>query len=386
MATVKKRAWRTASGEQKEAWRVRYVDQHSKTLTRQFALKRDADAFRVKAEGEVAAGVHTPDSTSVTVAEAASIWITNSETNGLGRGTLKAYREMVDLHIAPLLGKEKLARLTAPKVVQFVDAMKATRSMAMTRKAVRHLSMILNEAQRRGLVAQNVAAGVKVKRTDRDVERVTIPPKEHLRAIIEAADRLGNEDPRLPILVRVPTFTGLRQGELRALAWPSVELVGEKVEVGQSADRWNDIGAPKSAAARRSIPIGKSLIAALRKWKLQCPPSKQDLVFPNERGGVLDQKGIGLLFLKVQIAAGLAIDSGKKDEDGNVIWKPRYGFHDLRHAAASAWINQRVDLKRLQVWMGHATIQLTLDTYGHLIVDAEADAALADSAERALLG
>ena len=67
------------------------------------------------------------------------------------------------------------------------------------------------------------------------------------------------------------------------------------------------------------------------------------------------------------------------------IWKPRYGLHSLRHAAASAWINQGVDLKRLQVWIGHATIQLTIDTYGHLITDAQADAALASGAEAALL-
>lgn len=386
MSTVKKRAWKTGKGERREAWRVRYVDQHGETRTKQFDLKRDADAYRVKVDSEVAAGIHTADSTSITVAEAAAIWITNGEANGLGRGTLKSYREIVDLHISPLLGSEKLSRLSAPKVVQFTDAMKATRSLAMTRKAVRHLSMILNEAQRRGLLAQNVAAGVTVKKSARDVERITIPPKEHLRAILDAADRLGNQDPRLPILMRVPTFTGLRQGELRAFAWPAVDLVGEKVEVSQSADRWNDIGAPKSAAARRTIPIGKALTAALKRWKLQCPPNGKQLVFPNERGGVLDQKGIGLLFLKVQVAAGLAIDSGEKDDDGNVVWKPRYGFHDLRHAAASAWINQRVDLKRLQVWMGHATIQLTLDTYGHLIVDADADAALAAGAEKALLG
>ncbi len=90
-------------------------------------------------------------------------------------------------------------------------------------------------------------------------------------------------------------------------------------------------------------------------------------------------------FLAVQIEAGLAIDTGKRTNGGEPIWKPRYGLHTLRHAAASAWINQGVDLKRLQVWIGHATIQLTIDTYGHLITDAQADAALASGAESALL-
>jgi integrase len=109
-------------------------------------------------------------------------------------------------------------------------------------------------------------------------------------------------------------------------------------------------------------------------------------MFPNSRGGVIDQKGFIALFVKVQAAAGLAIDSGKRDRRGNTIWKPRYGWHDLRHVAASNWLNDGIDLKRLQTWIGHENIQLTIDVYGHLITDAKKDAALAAGAEKALLG
>lgn len=385
MATVRKRTWETPTGERREAWRVRYVDQHGKTRTRQFHLKRDADAFRVKAEGEVATGVHTADSTSATVAEAASIWITNAEGAGLDRGTLKSYREMAELHIKPLLGSERLSRLSAPKVVTFADAMIATRSIAMASKAVRALSMILNEAQRRGLVAQNVARGVTVKRSARDKRRAIIPPKEHLRGLLDAADRMGNADPRLPVLVRVVMLTGLRSSEVRALSWDAINLKTPALSVTQRADRWNHIGSPKSGAGHRSIPIGPALVKMLKAWKLRCEPSDLNLVFPNQRNGVLDQKGIIGMFLALQVAAGLAIDTGKVDAAGETIWKPRYGLHSLRHAAASAWIKQGIDLKRLQVWIGHATIQLTIDTYGHLITDEQADAALAGGAESALL-
>lgn len=384
MATVRKRSWTTPKGERKEAWRVRYVDQHGKSRTRQFDLKRDADAFRIKAEGEVAAGVHTADSTSITVGEAAGIWIKNAEAAGLDRGTLKSYREMADLHIKPLLGTEKLSRLSAPKVVAFADSMITTRSVAMAGKAVRALSMILNEAQRRGHVAQNVASGVTVKRNARDKKRAIIPPKEHLRALLDAADRLGNSDPRLPVLVRVVMLTGLRSSEIRALTWDAINLKTPCLSVTQRADRWNDIGSPKSGAGHRSIPIGPAMVKLLKAWKLRCPPSTLGLTFPNQRGGVIDQKGIIGLFLTLQVEAGLAIDTGKVDAAGNTIWKPRYGLHSLRHAAASAWIKQGIDLKRLQVWIGHATIQLTIDTYGHLITDARADTALAGGAEAAL--
>lgn len=261
----------------------------------------------------------------------------------------------------------------------------STRSIAMASKAVRALSMILCEAQRRGLVAQNVARGVRVARTKRDRKRNVIPPRQHLIALLEAADRLDNEDPRLPVLVRIAMFAGLRQSELRGFIWPDADLSGLNLTVSQRADRWQAIGAPKSDAGHRTIPIGPDLAARLKRWKLRCPPTPTNIMFPNKRGGIIDQKGMADLLLQVQIAAGLALDCGKRNAAGEIIWKPRYGWHSLRHAAASAWINQNVDLKRLQVWIGHATIQLTIDTYGHLITDAQADAALASGAEAALL-
>jgi len=74
------------------------------------------------------------------------------------------------------------------------------------------------------------------------------------------------------------------------------------------------------------------------------------------------------------------------DDDGNPVLRHKYGFHALRHAAASAWIAQRIDLKRLQAWMGHESIQLTLDTYGHLLADQELDNELALGASRDLFG
>ena len=386
MATVRRRSWRMRNGGRKEAWRVRYVDQHGVTRTRQFDLKRDADAFRVKAESEVIAGIHTADSASLTIAEAAELWIASAQGNRRDAGTIKSYRELANLHIKPLLGSEKLSRLTQPKVVAFAEALKATRSLAMASKAVRGLSMILSDAMRRGLVAQNVARGVTIARSSRDKARATPPPIEHLRSLMQTADRLSNEDPAMPLLLRLAMLAGPRQSELRALSWPNVDFRGHEIHIIQRADRWNTIGAPKSAAGTRSVPIGPALIANLKAWKLRCPPNALNLVFPGRAGSVIKQHTMGAKFLRLQVAAGLGVDTGRRDSKGQHIFAARYGWHDLRHAAASAWIAQGVDLKRLQVWIGHENIQLTLDTYGHLIKDARKDAELARMSEATLMG
>jgi integrase len=402
MATVKKRAWTTATGEKREAFRVAYTDRDGKRQFKQFPLKRDADAYRVKCEAELLHGIHTPEAKSVTVAEAANVWLASCEAGGCDRGTLKTYREIAN-HVTAELGSEKLSRLSAPRVVEFRDKMMLTRSHPMAAKAVRHLSMILGEAMRRGLVAQNVARAVKVKRPRGDMQklakRAETPPQTHLRAMIEAADRLANEDPRLPVMLRVVMLAGLRASEVRGFAWSSADLRAPSLSVTQRADRWSEIGAPKSNAGHRTIPIGPGLASALKAWKLRCPPSELNLMFPNRPkgrqwpssagqtgGGPIKQHTMAALLLKVQVEAGIAIDTGRTDPKGRTVWALRYDWHHLRHVAASNWLNDGIDLKRLQTWIGHENIQLTIDVYGHLIVDARKDAALAAGAEAALLG
>lgn len=402
MARVTKRAWTDGKGRRQEAWRVAYSDQSGKRRFKQFPTKKAADAYSLTVEIEKRQGVHVPDADSVTVKDAADIWLVAAEAGGCDRGTMKTYREIVKCHIIPLLGSERLTRLTGPKVVAYRDALIATRSHSMATKAVRHLSMILGEAVQRGLVGQNVARGVKVKRPREDTRRLAkraeIPPLEHLKAMIEAADRMSNEDPRVPAMVRIAMLAGLRASEIRGFGWSGADLQGEALTVSQRADRWGEVGVPKSEAGHRTIPIGPALASTLKAWKLRCPPSPQSLMFPNRPkgrqwpssvgqtgGGPIKQHTMAAILLKVQVAAGVAINSGETDDRWNVIYKPRYDWHHLRHVAASNWLNDGIDLKRLQVWIGHENIQLTIDVYGHLMADPKKDAALAAGAEAALL-
>ncbi len=381
MATVKRRAWITEKGERKEAWRVRYIDQYGATRTRQFERRRDADAFRIKAEGEVATGTHTADSVSVTVSYAADLWVKAAEQRGRERSTVKQYREWVDLHIKPLIGPERLSRLTMPKVEAFKDALLMTRSPAMAGKVVRGLSSILTEAQRRGLVAQNVAKGVRVVRSSRDKRRVTIPSRDDLRSLLAKAEEAA---PDFRPLLMTAIFTGLRSSEIRGLRRRDVDLKAATLTVEQRADQWGVIGAPKSEAGRRSIPIPPALISELRAWMLRAPNS--DLMFPNSEGGVrLHSNMLNRDYWPLQIAAGLTVKAEEIGEGGEPIVRARYDFHSLRHAAASAWIKQRVDLRRLTTWLGHSSVQITLDTYGHLIKDEQGDAALVAAAQADLL-
>jgi integrase len=125
------------------------------------------------------------------------------------------------------------------------------------------------------------------------------------------------------------------------------------------------------------------VVNALREWKLACPKGELDLVFPNRYGGVASllnivQKG----WSPVQIAAKVT------DEHGKAKYR---GLHALRHFYASWCINRRADgglelpLKVVQARLGHASIQMTADIYGHLFPRGDDGAELA-AAEKAFLG
>ena len=374
---VRKRFWTAPDGTPKHAWLVDYRDQAGKRRSKQFARKRDAEQWAADTNWEVARGVHTPDSQSVTVAAAAKLWVKRAEAEKRERATIEQYEGLVRLHIEPLIGGEKLSRLTRPKVEAFRDTLLETRSRSLATKAIRGLSMILGDSQRRGLVAQNVARDVKVDKGDRERERVEIPSKAELKALLEHAD-----DDFRPF-VTLAIFSGLRASELRGLRWQDIDLKGATVTVTQRADKYCVIGPPKSRAGRRSVPLPPKVVSELKAWKLRCPVSELDLVFPNKAGKVQDYGHLlRRRFYPLQIAAGVSEKVGKGDKATH---KARYGIHALRHAAASAWIAQGIDLKRLQVWLGHSSIELTLDVYGHLIVDPARDAELMAKAQAELL-
>jgi integrase len=160
--SVRKRTWKTAKDETKEAWVVDYVDQGGKRRLKTFKRKKEADAYHARANIEVREGVHTPDSESITAEHAAGLWL--ESCSGLERATVKAYEQHVRLHIVPLLGSVKLSRLNVPTIRAFEDRLRQHRSFAMAKKILGSLAAIVADAQERGLVARNVVRDLRSRR------------------------------------------------------------------------------------------------------------------------------------------------------------------------------------------------------------------------------
>ena len=386
--SVRKRIWQNRDGSNGEAWVVAYTDQDGTRRIKTFERKKDADAYHARVAVDVSAGTHTAESRSLTVAEAGRLWIESAEAAKLERSTLEQYRRHLDLHIAPFIGAVRLAQLTVPAVRAFEDRLRAARSPAMVRKVLTSLGSILADAQERGLVAQNVARSLRTRRLrgkERHADRrqkgrlkvgVDIPTPDEVRAII--AHLKGGWRPML----LTTKFTGLRVSELRGLRWSDVDLRRGEIHVRQRADRWRVIGRPKSEAGERTIPLPPMVVNALREWKLACPKGELDLAFPNGAGRVEDASNIAERgWIPTQIAADIVTKAGEAKYPG---------LHSLRHFYASWCINRRADgglelpLKVVQARLGHASIQMTADRYGHLFPRLDDGAELA-AAERAFL-
>lgn len=305
-----------------------------------------------------------------TVRDATEDWLRRCAREGLDTQTLKAYRSQAANHILLPLGDMELAELRRADVKAFVEAMLDGNSREMTRKVLVSLKSLLKEAVEREWIQASPAAEVMLKRQKRHDKQAGIPTKEEIRRLIAHAPG------RHRALIVTAIFTGLRIPELRGLAWEHVDFARRIIRVRQRANRSSEIGSPKSKAGTRDIPMTPLAAEALERWRPDCPAGELGLVFPNGRG---NPETCGNIMRRIYYP--LQLEAGITDRDG----KPKYGFHALRHACSSLMIEQGWPVKKIQTVLGHRSIVMTLDVYGHLFTRTKDDVALFDKLESDLM-
>jgi len=307
-----------------------------------------------------------------TVSDASTSWLRTCERNELERSTMKAYRSHAKIHIEPKIGDLLLSDLTRSDVRDFMDdLLDEGVSRALVKKIMVSLRAILSEAVEREWAAQNVATEVKLKRSSRrDAKRIEIPTKEEIRKILDNAPETHRA------MFTTAIFTGMRISELRGLTWEAVDFDRKVIRVFQRADEYCEIGLPKSRAGARDIPMAPTVVNTLEDWKMKCPASELGLAFPNVVGKVQNYSNIYNRVFKPML-----VENGIVDDDGNA----KFGIHALRHAAASLFIEQGWNPKKIQTLLGHASITMTMDVYGHLFENAEEDVSMFEKLERDLL-
>jgi integrase len=262
------------------------------------------------------------------------------------RKTLVVYRGHINNYILPGVGTTKLSQLTARAVGDFRDRIRsAGMSVPTARKVLSTLHSVLEYAISQDWIATNAARRMKViGPRGEGSEKIVPPSKEALRVIINAA----KED--LRVMFIFAASTGARAGEQWAVRWKDVDLDKGELHISRRVDAYGQEGAPKSTAGVRTVPLSAQLVAALKAWNVRSRFSKpDDLIFPNQRGGHIGHDNLIKRHFAPLFGAGTP-----------------FNWHSLRHFAVPTWIEARLTPKTVQTFAGHASLQITMDRYGHL--------------------
>jgi len=318
---------------------------------------------------------------------------------GLGKreaSTVTQLRQHINLHILPdtEFSKLKCGDIGTQEAQEFLDRLVLKVSAAMATKVRATLSQVFAYGARRGFTASNPMANTKLEassRPDIDAElHISLPEEPSLKALLKTAKSWDNTG-KAEALVRLLMYGGLRASELRGLRWTDLNLESSypKVAINQKADRFNKIGKVKSKDSKREVPLGQDTVLVLKNWKESAGTGKY--VFGNEEGkpwsypNLWNRFWVPLMNKAGLVTVGQASKTVRNWSDKQVDFKqPAFGLHMLRHVYASLQIKQGVSPKRLQKLMGHSTMKLTMDTYGHLWPDDKADQARASAVEKAL--
>lgn len=326
-------------------------------LRKTFKSLAEAKAWRADAQGALRRGTMSA-AESPMLEVAAATWLA-----GAGAGTvrnrsgdvykpsvLRAYEQALRLRVLPELGKARLAEIRRADLQAFVDRMLVAGHGASTiRNTLLPLRTIFRRAIVRGDVAVNPTVGLELPAVRGTRDRIASP--EEARQLLAA---LPQERP----LWATAMYSGLRLGELLGLEWADVDFDGGLIHVRRSWDQDAGPIAPKSRAGLRVVPLAKVLRAYLLEQRLACAWTE------------------GLVFGRAPQRPFLAkTPNDRAQRAWRAVGLRPIGLHECRHTFASFMIAAGVNPKALSTYMGHSSVTITFDRYGHLMPGNEAQAA-----------
>ncbi len=361
-----------------------------------FGYDTDGNRFRKKVSGRTRAEVVeklrklrqqvdsgiVPDD-KLTIAAFLERWLTVNLPGAVAESTEDDYVDTIRLHLVPALGRKRLTKLT---VADLDKLWKAKRDAGYSPNSVRIMRTVLRralgQAEREGIVSRNVAA-------------LSTPPriraKEGRTLTIDQAHRLleAAAGYRFEAAVVLALAYGMRRGEVLGLQWSALDWEAGTVGVTHGMKRIKDrdlssdrrtrlvVSELKTPKSRRTLALTPQLIEKFRQHRdrqaedrVAAGPLWQEhgLIFASEVGTPMDPDNFSHSFSRLCERAGLGH------------WHP----HELRHSGASLMLAQGTRLDVVSEVLGHASITITKDVYGHLL---EGDKrAAAESMSQALFG
>jgi integrase len=332
----------------------------------------------IKALGEVQNNTFVIP-TKLTLGEWMNIWLMEYKVNNkkIRPTTRTSYEYLIRVHIKKDLGAAILTDLKPEQVQHFynskVDA-------GLSGRTVHYIHVILSgaldQAVKLGKVSRNVAKLTELPKQEKPEMRVlTVDEQNKFMAAI-LNDRLG-------MLFLLDLATGLRRGELLALKWNDVNLKEKYIKVTHSVTRVRNFDGegtktklltqdPKTEKGKRVIPLMDNIVTALKEYKTAETDKfkflewddlkikqhlKDELVFTNELGGLIEPRNLNRTFYRLIDKAGI----------------DKANLHSLRHTFATRGVESGMQLIVMRDLLGHENVSTT-DRYSHALMDAKREA------------
>lgn len=343
-------------------WKGAFTYQDENGATKRYSAygrtQKDVKDKLDKARNRLSDGAPVRDSKQ-TVGE----WLTYWRTTGLAASSRKAstkelYGNLSRKHLEPApFGAIRLDRLKPSDIDALLLGLRQ-RLVPLSDSTVFNIYCVLRAgldgAKRDALIANNPA--VKVDRPQVAKKEAKHISAAELTKLLASADGLRYRD----VLVLI-AGTGLRRGEAVALAWRNVNLDAGTMRVEATLSRAGKelvITEPKTERSRRTVPLSHAMVALLKSQKARQAAERlragnqwtdTGLVFTTELGTAVDPRNI---LRTVELAAKKAgLD--------------KTGVHTLRHSAATGWLESGVHIKAVSDLLGHSSVSVTGDIYGH---------------------
>jgi integrase len=291
----------------------------------------------------------------ITLSQFIDRYYTDVASHSLRPKTLESYEYLIRMHIKPDIGNIRLTALT-PAHLQNLYSLKL--NQGLSRRTVQYVHSILhrslNQALKWGLVSRNVADLAEAPTVKRRAPQTL--NQDEVRQFLSVV----KDDRHYPLYVL--SFSGMREGELLGLHWEDVDFFSNTIHIKHAVQQLRGKGLvltePKSEKSRRSLAVPAFAMDAL--WEYREKTGRiSGLVFQTSNGTPISPRNLVRHFKKMLNKAGL----------------PNIRFHDLRHTAATLLLSQGVHPKVVQEMLGHSQINLTLDTYSHVLPDIQQEAA-----------
>lgn len=313
------------------------------------------------------------------------IWCEEYVIKNVKISTRVSYEMNIRLHIKPYIGNIKLKDLKKAQIEEMYSKLsnegRYDGKGGLSVKTVKNIRIIihsaLEEAMRREYIIKNPAHIAKVptyRSTNKSRRKANALTKEEQIKLVTVCG-----DDTYGLAIKLLLYRGLRKGELLALQWSDIDFEKRKISINKQLNRLHDYSQNAKAKTRlgiqedvktktsnRIISMPDNIADMLKFHKKQQEELKRkfgsayydlNMVFAREDGNYIDPRTLTDKFNKLCKEAGIG----------------HHTIHELRHTFATRAIENKISIKDLSSTLGHANIQITLDTYSHILQEFHED-------------